>query len=149
MTPIRSPKTCTARSRKSDVEKGTFMASDLSADSSTHQCRQDVTDRVAEDSVSNAVVRRRFRIDDHETGTGLDRDLAQPGGRLDRQRRADGQEEGAGLRGPPGGLQHVPGQRLTEGDPRRLQDAAAERAGRVRLLVAYPPALVGRRRAHA
>src|SRR4051795_10902058 len=143
MTPIRSPKTCTARSRKSDVEKGTFMASDLSADSGTYQCREDVTDRLTKDSVSNAVVRGCFGVDDDETGARRHRHLTQAGSRLHRQRRTDRKEQVTALRGAPRGLQHSGIERLTERDRRRLQDAAAERACGVRLLIAHPGKLVG------
>src|SRR4051795_6897542 len=103
------------------------MASDLSADSSTHQYREDVTDRLAEDSVRNAVVRRRFGVYDHEPGSRCDRDLAQSRGGLDGERRPDRQEEIALLRGAPRGLQHLWVERLPEGDSGRLEDAPAER----------------------
>src|SRR3954463_2787024 len=114
ITPIRSPNTCTARSRKSDVEKGTFMGSDLSADGGTHQCRQDVTDRLTKDSVSNAVVRGCFGVDDDETGARRHRNLTQSRSRLHRQGRTDRDEQVTALRRPPRGLQHLGIERLTE-----------------------------------
>ena len=81
------------------------------------------------DEVGDAVEVGGLAIQDDEGGAGLLGEYWQPGGGVDDERRADGEEEVAGQRLALRALHLVLRHRLAEGDRRRLDRRSAERAG--------------------
>ena len=77
------------------------------------------------------VVRGGLGVEDDQGLAGRQRDVAEAGGRVDLQRRADGEEEVGCLGRGDRRVEDALVERLAEGDGRGLEDAAADLAGRV------------------
>src|SRR4051812_16549444 len=102
------------------------------------QCRQQLTERGPAGGRREAVERRLLRVADDEPGAPGERDLGQPRGRVDAERRAQGDEQVRGLRGPMGPLEVGGHEVLAEADGGALQHPAALEADRV-LLASLDP----------
>ena len=110
-----------------------------------HESREDLPDLASEHDVGEAVHVGRAGVDDDDASAGGLRRRHAVGGRVDAERRADGQQEVAllaDLQRPLDDLRH---QRLTERDGVALEDAAALEARRILLAGPDPLERLGHR----